>query len=79
VIYYGAACHIDKEIEARYFVDTLSVKKPKNIIRSSFILLTMPPEENQTKGYDRVFQKSGRYRWNDGANGVVLEVVLKMC
>jgi 3-hydroxyacyl-CoA dehydrogenase/enoyl-CoA hydratase/3-hydroxybutyryl-CoA epimerase len=31
VIYYGAACHIDKalEIEARYFVDTLFSKETK--------------------------------------------------
>jgi 3-hydroxyacyl-CoA dehydrogenase/enoyl-CoA hydratase/3-hydroxybutyryl-CoA epimerase len=47
VIYYGAACHIDKalEIEARYCSDPFSKVETKYYLPPYF-LLTMPPEEN---------------------------------
>lgn len=63
VIYYGAACHIDKalEIEARYFVATLFSKETKNIIRASFMfIIDAAKGKSKPKGYDTVsFKKVG--------------------
>jgi 3-hydroxyacyl-CoA dehydrogenase/enoyl-CoA hydratase/3-hydroxybutyryl-CoA epimerase len=44
----------------RGIVATLFSKETKILFGPSLFLLTMPPEENQTKGYDKVsFKKVG--------------------
>jgi 3-hydroxyacyl-CoA dehydrogenase/enoyl-CoA hydratase/3-hydroxybutyryl-CoA epimerase len=60
VIYYGAACHIDKalEIEARYFVDTLFSKETKILSALLYFYKRCRQRKIKTKGYDRFFQKS---------------------
>jgi 3-hydroxyacyl-CoA dehydrogenase/enoyl-CoA hydratase/3-hydroxybutyryl-CoA epimerase len=63
VIYYGAACHIDKalEIEARYFVDTLFSKETK-ILSALFIFINDARGKTKPKAMTEFLQKSRRYR-----------------